>query len=148
MNPTPLKQSALAPNFSLPSTHGEIFTRAQYRNKAGLALLFVPSTDDPAIKNLLSSVQGDLDSYRKLGAKVFVIAHSAPASEVGLPTLIDIDGKAWQHYSDQQETGYGVFVLDRYGGVDSQIVTTNLVDLPDADTVRKWVQSAMYKCNI
>lgn len=146
MNSTPLEPGKLAPNFALTATGGTVMTRSQFRNKAGLVLIFTPTPGDPGMVALLHGIERDQDAYHKLGARVFVVTRTVSKSV--LPTLFDADGKTWQQYSGGVEAGYGVFVLDKYGGVDSQIVTDDPAALPDAPTVREWVQAAMYRCNI
>lgn len=146
MDSVALKPGALAPQFSLPLADGTLITRSQYRNKSGLALIFVPSVSDPAASAIIEAVAKDADAYRKLNAKVYVIAREP--GEATIPVLHDATGEVWRVYSGLDRPGYGVFVLDRYGGVDSQIATTDAGTLPDADTIREWVQSAMYRCNI
>jgi len=44
--------------------------------------------------------------------------------------------------------GFGVFVLDIYGGVDAQFVTDRAESLPDAPKILQWVMGAQYRCNI
>jgi hypothetical protein len=146
ITPTPLKPNKLAPGFSLKNTQGETVTRSQFRNKAGLLLLFVPHADDPALAPLLSAIYKDTAWYQKLKVRVILIARHPMASH--LEVLDDSEGVAWLAYTGLVEAGYGVFVLDKYGGVDTQIVIDNLTSLPDAETLREYVQATMYKCNI
>ncbi len=146
MNSIPLKAGDLAPNFSLADGSGQTVTRSQFRNRAGLALIFASDLSDLVVRDLLNGIQRDQDAYQKLGAQTFVITPTSHESP--LPTLIDANSTTWQRYAQTSEPGYGLFVLDRYGGVDSQIVSSAPADLPDAPTVLEWVRAAMYRCNI
>jgi peroxiredoxin len=141
-----LKPGSLAPAFTLPSNDGQPITRSQYRNKAGLLLIFVPSLADPSVAALLEQVAKDTERYSKLRAKVYIISHTP--GNAPLPVLTDADGTTWRAYSGQSAPGYGVFVLDKYGGVDTQIVGADPAILPDAETLYELMQSTMYKCNI
>ncbi len=141
----PLKHGALAPNFSLESADGTLHTRSQFRNRAGLVLIFVPSAADPALAPFLNGIAQDEAEYRAMKVRVFVVAQRKGASP--LTVLDDFAGATWHDYSASQMPGYGVFVLDIYGGVDSQRVTDNPKALPDAETVRIWAQTAMYRCS-
>src|SRR5260370_1795074 len=150
--PEPLDYGALAPQFSLTSTDGQIVTRGQFRGKSGLVLIFFLPT--PECQKLLTSVKADEAEYRELNAHVIGIgrAESAilvPFAEVLKMTLLaDPKAEAWFAYTGTDATGYAVFVLDLYGGVEAQKVATSLADLPDAATILEWTRGAQYKSNI
>ncbi len=143
---TPLADHALAPNFSLTDESGTLITRGGFRNRSGLVLIFVQTEDDPVVRTLIAGVARDLAVYQRLNARPFVIA--PVRGESALPLLQDGDGAAWQAYSEGGVARYGVFVLDLYGGVDSQAVTDDPAELPDAATLLEWAQAAMYRCNV
>jgi hypothetical protein len=149
MKPPFLKPGALAPGFSLPTPDGLTVTRSQYRNKSGLALIFALSPGDPGIVPLLEGVAKNADAWRKLNARPYLIARGDDgAGDSPVPLLIDADGVTWRTYSGLENEGYGVFILDKYGGVDTQIVGESTDVLPDAHTLYELMQSTMYKCNI
>jgi peroxiredoxin len=143
-----LKYGSLAPNFTLSDAQGRPYTRSQFRNKCGLALVFLPSTQEAASATLITELAKDADAYRKLNAKILIITRSAPPGESVFPTLHDADGKVWETYSGLSEPGYGVYVLDRYGGVDWQVATVDSAALPTPEDVRDTVQTSMFKCSI
>src|SRR5258706_16346714 len=117
-----LEYGKLAPNFELESTEGHAFTRAQFRGKRGLVLIFSRETLD--VHNLLKGFAQYKAEYDELNSRIFGIARAnreelaKVASQLNLPftLLADPDGTAWKAYSGSAEPGYGVFVLDQYGG--------------------------------
>jgi len=153
-NQTPLQPGALAPQFSLESTSGETVTRSQFRNKRALALVFFQPTPD-AIK-LLQALSRDEAEYREVNAQVIGIGRARRddlkrlAEERGLSVMLLAypDGVAWKAYAGTDAPGYGVFVLDLYGGVDTQQVASTVEGLPDAATILDWIRAAQYRCNI
>jgi peroxiredoxin len=154
LNESPLPFGALAPQFSLPSTTGETVTRSQFRNKQALALVFFQPT--PEAIRLLQALSRDEPEYQVLDARVIGVGRAGRedlarlAMQRGISALLlaDPDGGAWKTYAGTDAQGYGVFVLDRYGGVDSQQVTDSAAGLPDAATILAWVRAAQYRCNI
>lgn len=146
MNTAMLKGGSLAPEFELKDAAGTLFTRSQFRNKAALVLLFAPTPDDNAIRVLVEGTAALLETYRKMKVRVFMIAEHPGSSP--LPVLLDSSGAARRAYTGSDASGYGVFVLDLYGGVDSQIFGPDASALPDADTLLEWTQATMYKCSI
>ncbi len=139
-----LKPGSLAPGFSLNTSDGQTITRSQYRNKSGLALIFTLAPGDIAL--LLEQVAKNNAAWGKLKAKAYVIARTGGDSP--LPLLLDPDGATWRTYSGSGDPGYGVFILDKYGGVDTQITGHDPGVLPNAQDLYELMQSTMYKCNI
>src|SRR5258708_4087118 len=123
-----LEYGKLAPNFVLESTDGQAFTRAQFRGKSGLVLIFF--RDTPDIHTLLKEIAQDKAEYDELNSRILGIARAnreelaKVASQLNLPftLLADPDGTAWKAYSGSAEPGYSVFVLDQYGGADSPVI--------------------------
>jgi len=133
-------------------------TRQQFRGKNGLLLIFTADAA-PAIVARLTDIGQAADHYKKLNVRVFVIVPSAAVADtlpaLPFPVLIDADGQAWSAYSTIEPQGaasdtadyhYGMFLLDRYGGVDSELITDQADALPDAQTALDWARYAMYKC--
>jgi peroxiredoxin len=153
-NRTPLQFGALAPQFSLESTTGGTLTRSQFRNKRALVLVFFQPT--PQAIKLLQALSRDEPEYKELNALVIGIGRATRdelkqlADQRGLPLMLlsDPGGSAWKAYTGSDSPGYGVFVLDLYGGVDSQQVTSSVDSLPDASTILDWTRAAQYRCNI
>ena len=154
----PLPIGELAPDFAL-TQHTPIpesasvpvrITRHQFRGKAGLLLIFSADAD-PVVIDRLRSIAVEIDHIKKLNVRPFVITASAEIADaladLPFPTLIDSDGSAWRAYSDHaQDCRYGMFLLDRYGGVDSELITDRADTLPDGATALDWARFAMYKC--
>ncbi len=140
---------ALAPQFTLRAQDGTEYSRSQFRNKSGLVLVFIPKASDAAVMPLLEALSATVDEFTKLKACIFIIAGQPPGIEMhGLIFLADADGAAWNAYSGLEQPAYGVFILDLYGGIDSQSSGNDPSALKDADTIREWMQAAMYKCSI
>lgn len=157
----PLSYGAVAPDFWLRNAAGETITRHHYRNKAALILcLFAPS---PSAWEYLSQLAQLEAEYRELNAQPIAIltadaggtSNQLPAD--GLPPsillLADPGGKAWAQYAGKTSTeigamAAGVFVLDLYGGVEAQCVTSSVEQLPSPSRLIEWARGAQYRCNI
>lgn len=154
LNEKPLEAGSLAPAFELVSSKGEPFTREQFRGKSALALIFFQDT--PAARQLLTEVDKDAHEYEELNARPFGIGRATAdqlepigkALKLSFPLLADPDGKTWQAFTKSDTPGYAVFVLDLYGGVDSQKVVAVEEEMPTAATILEWVRGAQYRCNI
>ncbi len=150
----PLEYHALAPEFSLESSSGQTLTRHQFRNKHGLALLFFQPGPEAAA--LLEHISQDEAEYIELNARVIGIARAekgAMAELAGkvrpfITLLADPDRVAWKAYTGTDHVGFAVFILDMYGGVDSQQVAASLAELPDAKEILEWMRATQYRCNI
>lgn len=147
---TPLRFGALAPNFKLQSTSGHPFTREQFRAKNGLLMVFFPTPADARIEPLLREIAASLPAYEQINVRVLAITTSDPdLTDLPFSVLLDPDSSVWRAYSLRQSTmGYALFILDTYGGVDSQRVGENFDVLPDAQTMLDWTTSTQYRCNI
>lgn len=151
---TPLEYGKLAPEFSLMSLSGQRVTRSQFRNKSALVLIFFQPTPEAA--DLLETIGRDAAEYAEINAQVIGIGHTsqedlarlAESQDLSLMLLADPQGVAWKAYSGTETPGYGVFVLDMYGGVDSQMVVESVSQLPDAATILTWARAAQYRCSI
>jgi peroxiredoxin len=151
---TPLEYGKLAPEFSLMTLSGQKVTRSQFRNKSALVLIFFQPTPEAA--NLLQGIVRDTAEYAEINAQLIGIGRAtqedlalfAKSHDLSLTLLADPQGIAWKAYSGVEKPGYGAFVLDMYGGVDSQKVTESISELPDATTILTWARAAQYRCNI
>jgi peroxiredoxin len=152
VNSTPLEYGALAPEFALESTTGETIRRGQFRNKQALVLVFFLPT--PEAESYLQALARDAAEYKELNARIIGLGRAARkeleplAARLPFILLADANGVAWKAYSGSDQPGYGVFVLDMYGGVDSQQMADSVAGLPDAKTVLEWTRAAQYRCNI
>jgi peroxiredoxin len=150
-DPAPLPYGQLAPDFELHSVSGDSITRHQFRNQKALVLIFFQ--DFLKIKPLLEQISKDMAEYVELNARVLGIGQTTAealaqvASDLPFTLLADPDGKTTRRYLNI-DSGYGVFALDIYGGVDSQKVTATARELPDAATILEWIRGAQYRCNI
>lgn len=154
VSPTaPLQPGALAPDFDLETSTGERISRDDFRGKAGLVLVFFGW--DPAIRAYLEGIAGDADEYALIGSRVLAVTNTAREAlraalpwELPFPLAADPDGRVWKAFTRQNDYAYAVFVLDMYGGVDSQKVVASLGELPDPKEVLEWSRGAQYRCNI
>lgn len=150
----PLKYHALAPNFSLQSSSGQTVTRNQFRNKHGLTLLFFQPA--PEAIALLERISQDEVEYVELNARVIGLVHAQREALAELAAkvtpfmtlLADPDGVTWKAYTGTAQVGCAVFILDMYGGVDSQRVGESINELPDAAEILEWMRATQYRCNI
>ncbi|MCC7207581.1 MAG: redoxin domain-containing protein [Anaerolineae bacterium] len=149
----PLEPGALAPDFELETATGKRISREDFRGKAGLVLVFFRW--DPAIRPYLDAIAHDMDEYTLIGSRVLAITdvgrealRAALAWQLPFPLAADPDGRAWQAYTRRTEYAYAVFVLDMYGGVDSQKVAATLDELPAPKMALDWSRAAQYRCNI
>lgn len=156
-NLSPLTFSAVAPEFYLKTRVGETVTRSSYRNKSGVIVLFFPaeSTQDAQIRAYLDTLVNDRAEYLELNVKIVVILPVQPESlpEVSDPLiryLADTDRAAWNAWTANApaEYKYAAFMLDMYGGVDSQRVSGALTALPPPDVLLSWARGAQYRCTI
>ncbi len=155
--PHVLPYGKLSPDFRLPAHNGALISREQYRGRKGLLILFFP--DLALAKPLLEAMRADAAEYEMLGAVVLVISPTPPealsqfVADQPLPSadfllLGDLHQSAWKAYTGQAAYAYGVFVLDVYGGVDTQWIVAAPEAMPDAPKLLQWVMGAQYKCNI
>ena len=149
----PLEPGKLAPDFDLETSTGERITREEFRGKAGLVLVFFRW--DPAIRPYLEGIADDADEYSLIGSRVLAVTdigrealRAALSWELPFPLAADPDGRTWKAYTSQSDYAYAVFVLDMYGGVDSQKVVASIDELPDPKKVLEWSRGAQYRCNI
>lgn len=145
--PHVLELGRLTPDFTLRDViSGVYFTREQFRGKQGLVLLFL--ADPQRVRAFLGGIQRDASEYHELNAQVLAICEAPSAEAYGFPMLDDSGGQAWLKYTRESTYGYAVFILDNYGGLDKQHITTMPELLPDPADVREWCRGAQYRCNI
>jgi peroxiredoxin len=151
---TNLEYGKLSPQFSLEGSDGRTYTRGQFRGKSGLVLIFFESSHE--VQTLLKALCDDEAEYQELNSRILGIGH-ADQDELGtiaeslslcFTLLADPQGEVWKAYSGSDTPGYGVVVLDLYGGVDAQKMGNSVAELPDAKTILNWTRAAQYKCNI
>jgi peroxiredoxin len=150
-----LEYGKLSPQFSLESIDGQTYTRGEFRNKSGLVLIFFEPTHE--VHAFLRAVCDDEAEYQELNSRILGIGHAdkkqlaemaAPLINLCFTLLADPDGEVWNAYSGLDAPGYGVVVLDLYGGVDAQKMVDHVSALPEAKTILAWTRAAQYKCNI
>jgi peroxiredoxin len=152
-----LKGGALSPDFSLETADNhnkQIVTREQFRGKSGLVLIFFQPT--PNAVELLKRLEQDDAEYKELNSRVIGIGHAsaddlaqlAEDNDINLMLLADPQGSAWKKYAGTDQPGYGVYVLDTYGGVDSQRAAASIGELPSAAQILEWTRGAQYRCSI
>jgi len=153
MEPVWLPYGQLAPDFALQDANGRDFSRQQFRGRSGLVLLFIPPAPDLP---LLADMARDSGEYIELNARVVLIVHTAPENlkqaakwgEFPFIVLADPDGIAWKAYTGLENPGYGVFILDTYGGVDEQQVSGSPDAFPGAEKILEWTRGTQYRCSV
>jgi hypothetical protein len=109
-----------------------------------------------------AAIAGDNAEYRELNVNIIAIAHTsvesltsivATTEQMSLPIrwVADSVGSAWESFTDHAPINLdtaAVFMLDMYGGVDSQRVVANFSALPDHQLLLDWARGAQFKCNI
>jgi peroxiredoxin len=151
---THLEYGKLSPQFSLEGIDGQTYTRGQFRNKSGLVLIFFEPA--PEVQPLLQALCNDEAEYQELNSRILGIGHAEKDALIAMDAslnlcfslLSDPQGTVWTAYSGSDTPGYGVVVLDIYGGVDAQRMVSAVAELPDSKTILEWTRAAQYKCNI
>jgi peroxiredoxin len=149
-----LEYGKLAPSFELTAIDGQTYTRQQFRGKSGLVLLFFLPT--PEAQLWLKLISRDEAEYKELNAQILGIGRAsrdelapfAAPIKLPFPLLVDPQGETWTAYAGTSDPGYGVFVLDMYGGLEAKAVSDCIDKLPNAATILEWTRSAQYRCSI
>ena len=111
-----------APDFRLVSTAGETVSRAQFRQRTHLVLLFLPASWPPSMGEALQRLAAARDDLAGASAMAYALSTAAAPHLTALPLLVDGDGAVRQEYAalvppDQRPASGEPFVviLDRYG---------------------------------
>ena len=111
-----------APDFRLTSVEGETVSRAQFRQRTHLVLLFLPASWSPSTSEALQRLVAAQDDLAEASAVAYVLSAVAAPSVPALPLLVDGDGAVRQRYvalfpPEQRPASDEPFVvlLDRYG---------------------------------
>ncbi len=124
-----------APDFTLPSAHGETLTLSALWAKHAIVLYFYPKDDTPGCTVEACSFRDRYDAFAEAGAEVVGISsdsaesHDRFASRHKLPMKLaaDVDGKVRALY-DVRSTfgllpGRATFVIDRQGIIRHKFVS-------------------------
>lgn len=123
---TNLTIGELAPDFTLPSTSGDV-TLSSYRGHKNVVLVFYPLDFSPVCSMQLPEYSGQHDQFADLDTVVLGInrdsvhAHRAWAAEYGIevPLLADMKLDVARQYGvaleDRAISGRAVFVIDKAG---------------------------------
>ena len=119
----------IAPDFTLPSTAGDI-TLSTVASDKRIVLAFYPEDKTPGCAQMLSALQGEYDTIQELDAQVIAISadsiesHRAFSESLGrcsFPLASDADLKTATAYGTLTDDGRSmvraVFVLDKGGRI-------------------------------
>jgi peroxiredoxin len=145
-------QESLAPGFRLPVTTGGEVTRAQFRQRAQLVLLFLPEIESQGARGLLEEVERLGPKLRQAEAKVYVVS-SNPGSQVApIPVLNDRESVVRDQYAALLPPGEQpgndepfIVILDRYGApahaargpLDREGIAAEILD---------WLKGIQHEC--
>ncbi len=116
-----------APDFSLPSSNGEMVRLSDFRGKSAVVLFFYPKDNSPACTMEACSFRDSYEAFREVGAEVIGISSDSEKSHRGfaerfrLPYLLlaDADGAVRARYGVART--FGLFpgrvsyLIDREG---------------------------------
>lgn len=147
----PLPYGVLAPDFSLPSITGTIYTREQFRGKQGLVLLFLQQAETHSA-TILCQIIRLWSEFVEINAQVLTIFEMLPppaeAFDLPFPMLVDAGDRVWQRYTQESARGAALFVLDTYGALSAQRVVTHVAELPDAEEILALARYTQYRCSV
>ncbi len=136
---TALSTGDIAPDFTLPSTDGEV-TLSSFRGHKNVVLVFYPLDFSPVCSMQLPEYSGQNDAFADLDTVVLGInrdsvhAHRAWAAEYGIevPLLADMKLDVAKQYGvaieDRAISGRAVFVVDKAGKLRYQHVEAQAGD--------------------
>lgn len=145
-------QQHLAPDFRLVSAEGRAVTRAQFRHRLHLVLIFLSDASEPTARQLLDAVAALRPRLAHASAAVYVVAPTAEDRELPVPVLHDRDNAVRQRYAallpraerpDENEPF--IVILDRYGTL-AHAARGALEGTEVADEILSWVQGIQHEC--
>ena len=111
-----------APDFRLTSAEGKTISRAQFRQRQHLVLLFLPVPTPPAVYDVVERLASARDDLAQASAEAYALSASPLARPAALPLLVDADNAVRQRYAallppDRHPASEEPFVviLDRFG---------------------------------
>jgi thioredoxin-dependent peroxiredoxin len=116
-----------APDFSLPSSSGELVSLSDFRGKSDVVLFFYPKDNSPACTMEACSFRDSHEAFREAGAEVIGISSDSSSSHRGfadrfrLPYILlaDTDGAVRAKYGIPRTFGLFpgrvTYVIDREG---------------------------------
>ncbi len=116
-----------APDFSLPSSSGEIVSLSDFRGRAEVVLYFYPRDHSPACSAEACSFRDSYEAFRDAGAEVIGVSADSPeshhrfAKRLRLPFLLlsDAGGSVGSRYGVSRTFGLipgrVTFLIDRQG---------------------------------
>lgn len=123
-----LKIGDVAPQFSLKTGKGDVFSLADLKGKKALVLYFYPKDDTPGCTAEACSFRDQYEDFKDLGAEVIGISSDSEASHhkftqkhrLPFPLLADTDGKVRKLYEVPRALlgllpGRVTFVIDKNG---------------------------------
>jgi len=138
-----IETGSIIPNFSLPDPHGNLVQRTDYRAKAGLLVLFMPTNDEQNAAYLAALNNATAHWRREQKALVIVSQPLFVAPNVTI--LVDADHKTAAQFLPAEAAG-GWFITDRYGELYAQGVATTTSELPKPHEFTEWMDYVGMRC--
>jgi peroxiredoxin len=142
----PAGRQRSAPDFRLTSVEGKTVSRAQFRQRQHLVLLFLPVPAPPPVHDGMECLAAARDDLAQASAEAYALSASPLARPAALPLLVDADNAVRQAYAalfppDQRPASAEPFVviLDRYGAP-----AYARRDLPDAGALGEEILSRLW----
>lgn len=145
-------QERLAPDFRLTTGDGKTVTRAQFRHRSHLILIFLPDPRAPEAQRLLADVARLRPRLGHADATVYAVSPGAQAGEAPVPVLHDSGNAVCRRYAALlPEAGRPasdepfIIILDRYGTLAH--AARGAVDRRGiAEEILSWVQGIQHEC--
>ncbi len=138
-----------APSFQLRTPDGATVTRAQFRHRNHLVLIFVPPGDGTAV---LEPFAAHLPDFAQASAVVYAVAPGDFAPTTPVPLLLDPGGQVRRSYADQLRGGERptpgqplIAIVDRFG-VLSYLGVADIVEPGTVDEALAHVWGLEYEC--
>ncbi|MFQ5708644.1 MAG: peroxiredoxin family protein [bacterium] len=152
-----LKRHQLCPGFSLTDLSGQQVDLWNFRQKKNVVLLFVQNGPESFLRSVIPSIVNNYLALQRLDTEFLLIlsghldACSARIEKMHLPfpVLLDIEFRAWPAYLESEaprESGFGLFVLDRYGELWAQWHGSSRADFPALAELLEWLQWIEEQC--
>ncbi len=149
-----LQIGQLAPDFTLPDSHGSTVTLSDFRGKKNVVLIMYPGDDTAGCTKQLCSVRDNFADFESLDAEVFGINHEDATSHEKFvdkyhlknPLLVDAGRKVIKEYDaignffGHETTKRTVVIVDKAG-----IVVYYVHGLPSHSELKKALEAANSK---
>jgi len=138
-----------APSFQLQTPGGDTVTRAQFRHRKHLVLIFLPPDDG---LSFAAPFAARLPEFAQASATVYAVARGDAGAEAPLPLLLDPEGEVRRSYAERLRDDARpapdqplVAVVDRYGAL-AYLGVSDADELVAADEALSHVWGIEYEC--